>query len=277
MSVSGGMHLAFERGREVGCETMQILTKNNRQWSAPPLTTEAIDAFHAAREGSDIGPVFVHGIYLINPASKNPQTRERSKIALRDELERAHLLGLPWVIIHPGSHGGQGHDVGVRLIAEQLREVIAETAGMSVRICLETTAGQGTSIGWQFEHLAALYEQIDAEERLCICLDTCHIFSAGYEILTAEGYAETMTSFDEIVGIDRLACLHLNDSQTKYGLRRDRHAGIGKGHIGLSAFEYFVNDERLSHIPMVIETPVDDDPIADDRANIDQLRALIRT
>ncbi len=276
MSIGGGFHNAFDRGETTGCDTMQIFTKNNRQWNSAAITAEQVDAWLERRATSSIAPVFIHGIYLMNLASPTDSVRERSIEALVDELERAHLLELPWVIIHPGSHGGLGEERGLQLITEGVLQTIERTKTSSVRICLETTAGMGTSIGSKFEHLAELYARIDAPERLCVCLDTCHIFSSGYAFDTPEAYAATMGEFDRIVGIDRLACLHLNDSKTKFGLNKDRHEHIGEGHIGLEPFGYFLNDPRLAKVPMVIETPVEKDEVAEDRRNLAALRGLIK-
>lgn len=275
MSVVGGFDQALDRGEATGCETIQILTKNNRQWDAPPLTTAQVDAFLARRQTSAIDPVFVHGIYLINLCSPQLATRERSRLALIDELERAERLQLPWVIIHPGSHGGQGDEEGLRQIAEETRRAIDATPHAKARVCLETTAGQGTALGHRFEHLARLYELIDAEERLGVCLDTCHIFSAGYDLRTPEAYAATMAEFDRTVGLRRLACLHLNDSKTPFAERKDRHEHIGAGTIGQAPFGHVLTDPRLQHVPMVIETPVDGDEVEDDRRNLAALRALL--
>lgn len=272
MSISGGLEKAIDRGEEIGCETIQILTKNNRQWDAPDLTSEQIDTFLERREASDIDPIFVHAVYLINLCSTVEKTQARSYDALVDELQRAGQLELPWVIIHPGSCGNLGEDRGLELIADACRRAIDATADLDVRICLETTAGQGTALGHRFEHLAELYEQIDAEERLAVCLDTCHIFAAGYEIRDYPGYDQTLRDFDRTVGIDRLACLHLNDSKTPFGQRKDRHEHIGQGNIGLEPFSFFLNDPRLQDIPMVIETPVDDDEVEDDSRNLQALR-----
>ncbi len=274
MSVSGGFHLSIDRGEETGCETMQILTKNNRQWKAPAITSQAADAFLTRKAETKIGPIFIHAIYLINLCSPNDATREKSLAAMEEELVRAEILDLPWAIIHPGSHGGLGEERGLELIAEGCKRAIDATPDHRAKICLETTAGQGTALGYRFEHIARLFELIDAEERLCVCMDTCHIFSAGYDFRTKEGYEKVIADFDNIIGLQRLACMHINDSKTKFGLRKDRHENIGEGHIGLEPFRFWMNDQRLAHVPMVIETPVEKDEIEEDRKNLQTLRDL---
>ncbi|MFT5127296.1 MAG: deoxyribonuclease-4 [Rhodothermales bacterium] len=275
MSIAGGFDLAIERGEATGCETIQIFTKSNRQWAAKPITDEDAAAFVARHEASKIDPIFVHASYLINLGSADDATRERSIAGLVDELKRAEKLRLPFIVIHPGSHGGLGEEAGLMRVGDALLEVLDATSDLGVGIALETMAGQGSTLGVTFEHLSTMLDHADAHQRLGVCLDSCHIFAAGYDFSTAENCASTITAFDQSIGLDRLCAIHLNDSKHELGARKDRHEHIGEGYIGESAFRHLIRDPRLAHVPMVLETPKKGkDPVPDDARNLATLRRL---
>ncbi len=274
-SIAGGLHRAFERAQEVGCEAVQIWVKNSRQWSAPPLTEEEIARFRAAQAETGITPVVAHAAYLINIASPRAVLYRRSVAALTDEVERCEALGVPYLVLHPGAHTGSGMEAGVRRAAAALGEVHAATPGYRTQILLEGTAGQGTVLGGRFEELAQLLALTPQGERLGICLDTCHAFTAGYELRTAEGYAATMADFAATIGLSWLKVLHLNDSRHPLGSHKDRHAHIGEGELGLEGFRHLLHDPRLAGLPGLLETPKGPD-LAEDRKNLATLRALQR-
>lgn len=284
MSVAGGLYNAFQRGREATCDSMMIFTKSNRQWKAKALTDEDIAAWETAVAHHDnIYPVAVHASYLINIASPQEELWEKSYQALKVELERADCLNLHSLSFHPGSHVQSGEEAGLQQIARALQRLLVETAGCRTVLCLETMAGQGTNIGSRFEHLAYLLQHGDpgsAADRLGVCFDTCHVFSAGYDIRTRPAYEATMAEFDRMVGLDRIHCFHLNDSKHGLGENKDRHAHIGEGYIGLQGFANFVNDPRWANHPAHLETPKiekdeEGNEIEMDPINLTALRALI--
>lgn len=276
MSISGGISRCFERGEQVRCETMQIFTKSERQWQAKPFTAEEIASYKAEQIRTGIGPVVVHDSYLINMASPKEDLWEKSIAAFVEELERCAVLDIPYIVTHPGAHTGSGEEVGIRRQVDALNRVFATGMGASVMVLLETTAAQGTVLGSRFEQLAQIIELVTHPERVGICVDTCHIFVAGYDIRTPETYAATFEAFDRIIGLDRIKVLHLNDAQKELGSRTDRHAHIGQGCIGIEAFRLLVNDPRLRHLPMIIETPKGKD-MAEDVENLTLLRSLVDT
>jgi deoxyribonuclease-4 len=275
MSIAGGVHRAIERGLSIGCQTVQIFLKSNLQWRGPAYTEEQVRVFRQLHAASRLGPVFAHSCYLINLASPQARTYERSLRATVDEVRRATQLDVPFIIMHPGAQLGQGESAGLRRVARALRETLTETRGSSVKIALETTAGQGSNLGYRFEHLAELISHADLNARLAVCVDTCHLFAAGYDIRTATGCEEVFAEFDCVVGLDRLVAIHLNDSKGALGSRLDRHEHIGKGKIGRAAFRWLVNDPRLKRVPMVLETPKGND-MAEDVRNLQLLRRFIR-
>ncbi len=274
MSIAGGLSLAFARGQAVGCDTIQLFTKNTNQWRARPLSEREVGAFRAAQRESGIAPILAHTSYLINVACPEPGLFRRSVEALCLEAERAERLGIPYLVLHPGAHLGRGADEGVKRAAEALDRVHARTPDAALCILLEGTAGQGTALGARFEELAALFARVANPERLGVCLDSCHIFAAGYDVRTAAGYRETLRAFDATVGLHRLKAIHLNDSKGERGSRVDRHRHIGAGRIGREGIRHFVRDRRLRGIPMILETPKDDDFLRADRRNLRLLRAL---
>lgn len=275
MSIAGGFERAIERGLKVGCQTIQIFTKSNNQWQAPPIEPEAADRFQQAARGSGIGPVFAHDAYLINVGSPNPKTYETSKKALKTEVERATVLGLSFVVMHPGAHTGLGEEACLEKIAKTVAWVLEQTKGSTVMVLYENAAGQGSTVGYSLEHLSTLLKLTGHPDRVGICLDTCHLFAAGYDIRTEEGYRKTILEFDRLVGLKNLQAVHLNDSKKPLGSRVDRHEHIGKGEIGLTAFRCLLNDERVRSVPMVLETPKDEE-CTGDVMNLKVLRGLCK-
>ena len=271
MSVAGGLEQAFPRALAVGATAVQIFSKNANRWSAPPPSATEIAAFRAAWQQSGIGPVMVHDAYLINLAASDDANWARSKAAMREELQRCALLGIPHLIAHPGAHVGAGVEAGIARIRAALGEIFADS-DPSVRLLLENTAGQGTYLGGEFQHLAQMMEGFG--ERVGVCFDSCHAHAAGYDLASAEGYERTMAEFDREIGFRWLFAFHLNDSQKECGNRVDRHAHIGAGTIGAEGFARLVRDERFLAIPMVLETPKGDDGEEMDRVNLALLRRL---
>jgi deoxyribonuclease-4 len=258
VSVAGGLPRAFERGRALGCTAMQIFVKNASQWRGRPLEDDEVARFreaHAAWEGA---PLVAHAAYLINLAAPSGLVRSSSIAGLRDELDRCARLGVAGLVVHPGAHGGAGEDEGVRRVALALDEVLAETAP-GPRVLLETTAGQGTSLGWRLEQLEAVIAAGRQPERLAVCLDTCHLFAAGYAMDTPQGVDEVLAEAHSRFGADRIACVHLNDSRHPRGSRRDRHANLGEGCLGRAPFARLVSHPLLEMVPLVVETPNDDE------------------
>ncbi|PDV96584.1 deoxyribonuclease IV [Candidatus Chloroploca asiatica] len=274
MSIAGGVSKAFARGEQVGCEAMQIFSKNERQWAARPLPEAEIAAFKAEQARSGIGPVIVHDSYLINLAAPADELWEKSMRAFADELERCALLDIPYLVTHPGAHTGSGEEAGLEREAVALNRLFDEGVGGTTTVLLETTAGQGTALGHRFEHLARLFELVPHHDRMAVCVDTCHIFAAGYDIRTPTTYAATFAEFDRLVGVDRIKCFHVNDSQKDLASRVDRHAHIGQGFLGLEAFRLLVNDPRFRSIPKIIETPKGD-AMLEDIENLTLLRSLV--
>lgn len=272
-SIAGGLYRALERASEVGCECVQIWTKNSRQWRSPPLTAQEITQFKAVREQTGLQPVVAHAAYLINIASPKPSLWQRSVDALIDELQRCVALEIPYLVLHPGSSTTGDSNSGQIQVIRALHQVQQTLTGQSTRILLETTAGQGHALGGTFEELATLLQEGDLGDNLGVCLDTCHVFAAGYDIRTPGGYAATMAAFDAIIGLDRLAVIHLNDSKHPLGSHKDRHEHIGEGHLGLEGFRPILSDPRLEGLPGIIETPKSDD-LHEDRENLARLRKL---
>jgi deoxyribonuclease-4 len=274
MSIGGGIHRAIERSCSINCTAMQIFVKNNMQWFARPLLREEISAFLDHAQRAQLETVFAHANYLINLAATNPQFHANSLRALSEELQRADQLELPFLVLHPGAHLGAGEEAGLAKIIAALDQVLAGLPKIKTRIALETTAGQGSCLGHRFEHLACIIENVRESERLCVCLDTAHVFAAGYDLGTGKSVRQMFLEFDRTVGLDRLVALHLNDSKTARGSRVDRHEHIGKGQIGLEAFRFIMRDRRFRKIPKVLETPKGKD-LAEDVENMKTLRSLL--
>jgi deoxyribonuclease IV len=263
MSIAGGLHLACERGAEVGCDVIQIFVKNQRQWKSAPLKDDESRQFRTAQKAAKIVTAFAHDTYLINMATPDPAMFRKSVSAFVDELERSEALGLASLVTHPGSPGDAGEEVGIRQMRKGLNDALRRTKGFQVKVLLETTAGQGATVGWKFEQMKAILDGVKEPERIGFCFDTCHVFAAGYDISTREGYEKTMDEFDRAVGLDRIRAFHVNDSKKGLGCRVDRHENIGKGAIGLEAFRCLMKDVRFRNVPKVIETPKEEgmDPV----------------
>ncbi len=274
MSISGGLFKAFAHGERAGCDTIQIFSKSQQQWKAKPLSEKDIELFKNEQQRTGYAPLVVHDSYLINLASPSDELWEKSIAAFREELERCHALGIPYLVTHPGAHTGSGEEAGLAREADALNRLFAEGVGGDVLVLLETTAGQGSCLGHRFEHLARLIELVEQNERLGVCVDTCHILAAGYDIRTPEAYAATFDEFNRVVGVERIKAFHVNDSQKGLGSRVDRHAHIGEGEIGIEGFRSLVNDPRFCDVPMILETPKGDD-LAEDIANLAKLRDMI--
>jgi deoxyribonuclease-4 len=276
VSAAGGVDLAFGRAAEFEMTAFQIFTKNERQWNAKPLDPAVIERYLQKRTETGIGKIVSHDSYLINVASPDDALWEKSRLALMEEIRRCDLLEVPYLVSHPGAHVGSGAEAGIKRVSEALNRVHDELPDSKTMVLLETTAGQGTALGARFEELAEMIAGLEDKSRVGICLDTCHVFAAGYDIRDPESYEATLAAFDSIIGLDRLKCLHLNDSQKGLGSRVDRHAHIGEGELGRSAFELIVNDARLHGLPGILETPKGADA-KEDGMNLGTLKGLIRT
>lgn len=278
MSIAGGLHLAFERGLETGCDAIQVFVKNQRQWKAKPVREEEVREWKRAWKDSGIGPVVAHGTYLINLAAPDDDLWAKSVEAFADELHRCESLGIPGLVIHPGSHCSAGEEWGITRIAKALDIIHQHTRGFRVKILLEVVAGQGSAIGHRFEQLQQIISRSKHSERLGVCLDTCHLLAAGYDIRTKPGYAAAIQQLDASIGRKAVAVIHTNDSLKPLGSRVDRHAHIGDGQIGCRGFSNFVNDPAFFGIPMLLETPKGSDPRGRDwdRVNLARLRRLVR-
>ncbi len=278
VSVAGGLENAFQAGVRVGCDCLQIFVKNQRQWRAAPLTDEHVAAYRAAQHQTGLAPIVAHASYLLNLASPDRTMRGKSIYAMVDELERCETLRVSALIFHPGSHLSGTLDAGVARVAKSLDEVHRRCPGYRTMMLLETTAGQGTTIGHRFEQLSTILERVREPERLGVCLDTCHLFAAGYDFRKAEGYAAMIDQLIRTIGVSNVRCIHMNDSKRKLGSRVDRHEHIGKGRIGKQGFAHFINDKRFRGIPMILETPKGKDGRGTDldKVNLKRLRSLIR-
>jgi deoxyribonuclease IV len=274
VSINGGLHMACARAAAIGCTTMQVFTKNSSQWEGKPLADEDVETYKTAVGKSRIEPVFAHASYLINLCAVNPAVLHRSRDAFEDELRRCERLGFTGLILHPGAHMGTGEQEGLQRVAGSLNEVHEKTSRFQTLTILETTAGQGSSLGYRFEHLRTIVESVEHQERLAVCVDTCHLFAAGYPIHTEDGWEQTIREFDMIVGLPRLVAVHVNDSRKGLGSRVDRHEHIGKGHIGLEGFRLLMNDSRFARVPKILETEKSED-MHEDVENMAVLRSLV--
>lgn len=277
-SVAGGLVNAVRTAVRFGCDTLQLFTKNAAQWNAPPLKADDVAAFRRESAAAKLVHLTAHDSYLINLAAPGDDLFEKSVNAFVVEIERAEELGLAYLVTHPGAHVGSGEDAGLTRVVRGLNEAARRTRGAEVTILLETTAGQGTTLGWRFEHLARLLEDTDEPERFGVCLDTCHVFAAGYDLRTAAATRLTLDQFDAVVGLSHLKLFHLNDSVKPLGSRVDRHAGIGVGEIGDEAFRLIYTDRRFSRTPMILETPKEGkDGVDLDPVNLARLRGFARS
>jgi deoxyribonuclease-4 len=277
MSIAGGLHNALEAGARHRCEAIQIFTKNGSQWAGKALTEEAVEAFRDAADRYRIRrgrlELASHDSYLINLATPDRALLEKSRKAFLDEIRRCDRLGIGRLVFHPGAHVGSGEAAGLKAVARSLDWVFRRSEGSPTRVLLETTAGQGTSLGWRFEHLAEIIERTKEGDRLGVCIDTCHVLAAGYDYRNEEGYQRVFGGFDRLMGAERIEMFHLNDSKKGLDCRVDRHQHIGKGHVGSWAFARILKDPRFRSVPMVLETPKAGDM---DRRNLARLRRLGR-
>jgi deoxyribonuclease IV len=285
LSIAGGLPRAVDRAAASRCEALQIFTKSAGQWRARALPDEEIALFRRRVQETKIHPVVAHNSYLINCGSASPTLREQSIAALVEELDRAESLGLDALVMHPGSYTTGTEEEGLRLIGDAIKAVLAARPDGRTMVLLEHTAGQGTNLGHRFEHLAAILDRIGRSPRVGVCLDTCHLLTAGYDLCSENGYAETFLEFDRVVGLGHLRLFHLNDSKKPCGSRVDRHEHIGKGCLGLEPFRRLLNDPRFASLPMLLETPKLETPESRRRSDVDPwdaknlrtLRKLMRT
>jgi len=274
MSIAGGLHQAFERLRKVRGEALQIFLFNQRQWRVPELTQDQVSRFLRAWEEGGFVPVAAHDSYLINLASPDDELRNRSIEAFAEELIRCKLLGIRYLVAHPGAHCGMGREAGIERFVLGLDKAMEMAEGEAVRVLIETTAGQGTSLGGSLEEISAILRGSRFGELLGVCIDTCHLFAAGFDLGKRDGYNATIDALQETIGLHRILWFHLNDSKGELGSRIDRHAHIGKGKMGLEAFRHLLNDPRFKDHPMVLETPKGKD-LKEDRRNLRVLRSLL--
>jgi len=274
-STAGGVYTAIERAMKMKFTAMQIFTKNNNRWNAKPLEKDEIKKFKELLKNSDIKFVLTHSSYLINLCSNNKVVLNKSRNAFIDELKRCELLGIPHLNFHPGSHGGQGEKDGIKIIAESLNICHEKTKNCKVTSMLEATAGQGTTLGYQFEQLQEIIDLVEDKKRMTVCIDTAHIFAAGYNIRDSKEYKKVIKGFDNIIGLNRLKCFHMNDSKKELGSRVDRHEHIGKGFIGKEGFVNIMNDKKLERIPKILETPKGKE-MKEDVKNLKTLLSLIK-
>jgi deoxyribonuclease-4 len=275
-SVAGGLHKAVETAAEYGCPVLQIFTKNANTWKERKLSDLELERFLSAKEARGIDTVCSHTAYLLNLASPEKSKVDMSIKALEEELVRSSQLHISFVVLHPGAHMGAGVEEGLRRIARSINQAFNRTPDMTCRLLVETTAGQGSNLGHTFEQLAQLLDGVEAKERMGVCLDTCHIFAAGYDLRTEKAYRKTMKTFDRVVGLERLFVMHLNDAKKGLGSRVDRHEHIGEGALGIDAFKFIMNDRRLRNVPKILETPKKKGLADYDRVNLKRLRDLIR-
>jgi deoxyribonuclease-4 len=275
MPTTGGLHNSLLSGKAIGCTAVQLFTANPKQWNHPPLKPEIIAAFRDAQETTSIPFTVAHDSYLINLAAPAQEVLDKSLQAFRSELDRAQQLGIPWVVTHMGAHLDKGEDEAMARLVDSLKRVLEETEreGYTVGVALETTAGQGTGLGWRFDQIGQILREVGPTPRLGVCLDTCHIFAAGYDLRDEAAYAQTLADFDRLIGLNNLKVIHVNDCLKPLGCRVDRHSHIGEGQIGADAFARLVIDPRLTHIPMIIETPESETMHA---VNLARLREMVK-
>jgi deoxyribonuclease-4 len=274
VSISGGIHNAPERGVQSGCGVIQVFTQNASQWRGKPLTDADAALFREAMAASALHEAVSHDIYLINLAAAPGEVRDKSLAAFAEEMKRCARLGIGKIVMHPGAHLGDGEAVGTERICAAFDELFDRVPDYTGRILLETTAGQGSNLGYTFAQLRAIIDGTSHRDRFAVCYDTCHTFAAGYDITTAEGCRRVFSEFDDVIGLDRLQCFHMNDSKKGLGCRVDRHEHIGQGAMGLEGFRFIMNDPRFAAVPKVLETPKGDDDEMD-RINLRTLRDLV--
>ncbi len=274
MSVAGGLYTAFERAEKVGCTAMQIFTKNSNQWKDPVISPDDVAKYNEAKAKSNVKIVVSHDSYLINLCGASDALLHGSRKSFVQEIKRCEALEIKYLIFHPGAHTTMDRAQAVRLVADSLNYAHSETKSSGVVTLIETTAGQGTTLGSSFEEIAEMISGVKDQKRVGVCIDTCHIFAAGYDIRSKATYDKTMAAFDRTIGFDMLHTIHFNDAKKPLGSHVDRHEHIGKGEIGKAAFGIFMNDKRLTEIPKLLETPKGDDGYSMDIANLKVLRAM---
>ena len=274
-SISGGVFNAIERGQTATCDTIQMFNKSNSQWRAKKIEQTELDKYFEKIKETGVTVATSHSSYLINIASPVKELNEKSFKALKEEMERCEMLKIPNLVMHPGSHVGTGEEPGIKRIIKNLNKLFKELKNNNVCLLLETTAGQGSNLGYTFEQIGEMIDGVKVQDHIGVCLDTCHIFAAGYPIGDPKEYKKTMKKFDDIIGLDKLKIIHMNDSKKEFGSRRDRHEHIGKGHIGIEAFRNIVNDKRLKNVPMILETPKEEE-LKEDIENLKVLRSLVK-
>ena len=276
MSVAGGLYTAFERAERVGCTAIQIFTKNSNQWNDPVISTEDIAKYREGRNKSKVQIVVSHDSYLINLCGANDNLLEKSREAFVKEIKRCDALEIRHLIFHPGAHTTLDRKESLRLVADSLNYAHKETEGTNLMTLIEATAGQGTTVGSSFEEIAEIISGVKDKKRVGVCIDTCHIFAAGYDIRTRDDYEKTMSNFDKIIGFEKLHAVHLNDAKKPLNSHVDRHEHIGKGEIGKEAFGFIMNDDRFSKIPKILETPKGENGYEMDIVNLRALRELVK-
>jgi len=274
-SIAGGVYKAIERGKEATCDTIQIFNKNNNSWKAAELKPDDVEKYFKLIDELGVTVATSHTSYLINIASPDKALYEKSINSLAEEMERCNVLKVPNLVLHPGSHVGTGEEGGIKRIGKAINKLFKKLKNNECTLLLESTAGQGSHLGYTFEQLAEMIDLVDNQDHIGVCMDTCHIFSAGYPLTDPKDYKKTMKSFNDTVGLDKLNIIHMNDSKKPFGEKKDRHEHIGKGEIGIEAFRNFVNDRRLEKVPMILETPKGDD-LKDDIENLKILRGLVK-
>jgi deoxyribonuclease-4 len=255
ISIGGGLETCFQRGEELQCEAVQIFSRNQKQWKSAPISKEKCRIFQQRYRQSSVRQVIIHDSYLINLASPDREGLKKSREAFIDEINRSELLGVPYLVFHPGSHKGTGEGEGILRISESLNRILEKVTSKQVQLLLETTSGQGSHIGYQFEQLGTIISQVEKKDQLGVCFDTAHVFASGYDFRDLKSYQATLKQFDKTIGLEKLKVFHLNDSKSSLGSRLDRHEHIGKGFLGLEAFRLLINDIRFENHPMVLETP----------------------
>ncbi|HLO24523.1 MAG TPA: deoxyribonuclease IV [Geobacteraceae bacterium] len=276
MSISGGIHLAPERGIKAGCGVIQIFTQNANQWRGKAISDSDAALFREKLQASGLHEVVSHDIYLINLGAPPGEVRDKSLAGFREEMTRCARLGIGKIVMHPGAHTGDGEETGLKRIAEAFDQLFTTVPEYTGKVLLETTAGQGSNVGYRFEHLQTIIDGSSFPDRFAVCLDTCHIYAAGYDITTEEGYRRTFDEFDRVIGLEKLQAFHINDSKKGLDCRVDRHEHIGQGAMGLAPFRFLMNDPRFVKIPKFLETPKGDDDEMD-AVNLKVLRDLVES
>lgn len=275
-SIAKGLHHALYTAQAYGCRTLQIFTKNANTWKERHVDDQAIALFQKAKRNTGIVEIAAHTSYLINLASPDSKKHRMSCAALEAELARSAALGIPYVVLHPGAHMGKGEKAGICRIAQSINTIFERVPTPVPRLLLETTAGQGSGLGHSFEQLAAIIDRVEQPSRMGVCMDTCHMFAAGYDLRSVKAYQNTIDTFDAVVGLKRLHAIHLNDAKKDLGSRVDRHEHLGRGFIGRRAFALFMNDSRFDDIPKIIETEKESEGKDWDQINLGLLRSLVK-